>query len=86
MLGITYIGIILTIIGIAFLYGVVGCATVLLIVAVLRDYETFEKVEMPYSFEWAVITWPYRVYLCFEAWANRNGTEETNDLKKNPLD
>ena len=71
---------------IGFIYGVVGCGVVLLIVSVLRDYETFEDVEMPYSFELAVLTWPYRVYLCFKAWANRNGTEETDDLKKNPLD
>lgn len=71
---------------IGFVYGVLGCAVVLLIVAVLKDYETFENVEMPSSFERAIVTWPYRVYLCFVAWANRNGTKETNDLKKNTLD
>ncbi|MCK4822516.1 hypothetical protein KA005_42520 [bacterium] len=69
-----------------FVYFIVGCGVVLLIVTVLRDRETFEDVEMPSSFELAVVSWPYRVYLCFVAWTNRNGTEETDDLKKNPLD
>lgn len=67
-------------------YGVVGCAVILLIVTWLRDYETFEDVEMPSNFELAILTWPYRVYLCFDAWVNRNETKETNDLKKNTLD
>jgi len=75
-----------TLLLIAFAYFIVGCAVVVLIMGVLRDYETFEDVEMPYSFELAVASWPYRVYLCLEALVNRNGTEETNELKKNVLD
>ena len=75
-----------TLLLIAFAYFIVGCAVVVLIMGVLRDYETFEDVEMPYSFEFAGFSWPYRVYLCLEALVNRNGTEETNELKKNVLD
>ncbi len=74
-----------TLLLVAFAYFILGCGVVVLIVGVLRDYETFEDVEMPSTFELAVISWPYRVYLCLVALANRNETEESNDLKKNKL-
>ena len=74
-----------TLLLIGFIYFIVGCGVVVLIVGVLRDYETFEDVEMPATFELAVATWPYRVFLCLAALANRNETEESNDLKKNKL-
>jgi hypothetical protein len=79
-------GILIAILLVAFMYGIIGCGVVLFIVAVLKQKETFENVDMPMNFEWAIITWPYRVVLCFAALAEQSETEESKDLKKNPLD
>ena len=69
-----------------FYFGI-GTAAVLYIVAVLKQREPYEYVKMPSSFERAVLTWPYRVILCFDAWQpKQDEPDEVKDLKKNPLE